>query len=284
MKKLLVTTDFSGNSKAGIRYALRLAEDTGCSLVFYHCVEVIKPTAWNDFRFATYSRSRISLFSSRLVRYIDGICREYGFNTAGHSYDVEIGTDVPAMIIRRARKVKADAICMSTRGAGRLKKLFGTNAAEVIKTSPLPVFVVPRKFRVSAIDKVMYASDFSAPRRELNALHRFFEPLKHTTHVYHYDYLLDVDTNRRRLEQKASALSRPYTTFTFRKRMIENTLSSDLRKDIRKEKPSMVVLFTKPNHGWFDRFFNRSEAWSFSLNPQVPLLVMRKNKHAQLPA
>ena len=44
--KILVTTDFSTNSKAGIRFALQLAAQMPCKLVFYHIVELLTPTSW----------------------------------------------------------------------------------------------------------------------------------------------------------------------------------------------------------------------------------------------
>lgn len=36
MKRILVTTDFSANSKAGVRFAIQLALQTKCELVFYN--------------------------------------------------------------------------------------------------------------------------------------------------------------------------------------------------------------------------------------------------------
>jgi hypothetical protein len=35
MKKILVTTDFSNISKAGIRFAIQFASQTPCELIFY---------------------------------------------------------------------------------------------------------------------------------------------------------------------------------------------------------------------------------------------------------
>ncbi len=41
MKTILVPTDFSTNSKAGIRFALYLASKTPCKLVFYSAIELV---------------------------------------------------------------------------------------------------------------------------------------------------------------------------------------------------------------------------------------------------
>ena len=49
-----------------------------------------------------------------------------------------------------------------------------------------------------------------------------------------------------------------------------------MRKEIKKEKPSMVILFTKQNRNWYDRLFLSSESADMAFNAQVPLLVFRK--------
>ena len=46
MKRILVTTDFSTNSKAGVRFAIQLASQTKCELTFYNVHETLKSNAW----------------------------------------------------------------------------------------------------------------------------------------------------------------------------------------------------------------------------------------------
>jgi nucleotide-binding universal stress UspA family protein len=46
--KILVTTDFSPNSKAAIQVAATMAKQaTGVELIFYSAVEMMQPQAWN---------------------------------------------------------------------------------------------------------------------------------------------------------------------------------------------------------------------------------------------
>ncbi len=45
---LLVTTDFSTNSKSAIRFALQLATQMDCKLVYYHVLEFMTPLAWHE--------------------------------------------------------------------------------------------------------------------------------------------------------------------------------------------------------------------------------------------
>jgi hypothetical protein len=47
--KLLVTTDFSQNSKGAIKFAKTLAKQSkDVSVVFYHSLYFMKPTSWSD--------------------------------------------------------------------------------------------------------------------------------------------------------------------------------------------------------------------------------------------
>ena len=47
--KLLVTTDFSANSKGAIRFAQTLAKQTeNIEVIFYHAIHVMKPIRWSD--------------------------------------------------------------------------------------------------------------------------------------------------------------------------------------------------------------------------------------------
>jgi len=47
--KLLVTTDFSANSKGAIRFAQTLSRQTGnVEVIFYHAIHIMKPTVWSD--------------------------------------------------------------------------------------------------------------------------------------------------------------------------------------------------------------------------------------------
>jgi len=47
--KLLVTTDFSTNSKGAIRFAQTLSRQTeNVEVIFYHAIHIMKPTVWSD--------------------------------------------------------------------------------------------------------------------------------------------------------------------------------------------------------------------------------------------
>jgi nucleotide-binding universal stress UspA family protein len=275
MEKILVTTDLSANSKAGIRFALQLAAQLKAELVFFHVIELMQPTSWNDKRYKKFAAEKISHFIQKLQSFVKSVDTD-NLLTKQAQYAVEIGVDVGDLIIKRARKIKAGYICTSTRGAGKLKKLFGTHASSLIINSPLPLIVVPAAYRQKPIKTLFYASDFSAISKELKIVQNFATGVKANIEVYHYDYLLHVPENKEKLVRKAKSLQAPNLAFNFKRQEVEYSLEHHLKGDIEKLKPSMVVLFTKPNRNWFDRLFVSSEAANMSFNSKVPLLIYRK--------
>lgn len=44
MNKILITTDFSSNSKAGLRFAIQMASQHNYSLTFFHSYHLLRPT------------------------------------------------------------------------------------------------------------------------------------------------------------------------------------------------------------------------------------------------
>jgi nucleotide-binding universal stress UspA family protein len=276
MEKILVTTDFSANSNAGIRFAIQLASQAGYDLTFYHAIEIMKPTSWNDSKYKKFAAAKISENKEKLKNHVAAIFSEHRMVMGNYKYVAEIGTEVDDMVIRHAKKIKAACICMSTRGAGRVKKLFGTNASTLVTTSPMPVIVVPKTYKVKPISRIFYAADFSSLSRELKLVQQFAAPLKVPVSVYHYDYLLHVPENRKKLEKKARAHIAPNLSFHFKRQEIEHSLSHHLKKDLKKEQASLVVLFTKQNRGWFDRLFAKMETANMAFNTTVPMLTFRK--------
>lgn len=73
MDKILVTTDFSKNSKAGLRFAIQLASQHKYELTFFHSYYNIKPTTWNDATFAAYEKKEINNIQKRLNQFVESV-------------------------------------------------------------------------------------------------------------------------------------------------------------------------------------------------------------------
>lgn len=274
--KILVPTDLSANSKAGIRFAIQLARQNESKLIFYHAAEILRPTRWNDRQFAAYKESQLVKETERLVRFVGEVYESMRIRKRSFDCVVEHTTRVRQSIIKYAEKAGAKYICMSTRGAGRLKKLIGTNASEILTTSPVPVFVIPNSYRIVPIKSIAYSTDLRSLGRELRIVKDVAKGLKAKITVYHYDYLMHLPETKNKLAASMKKYKTPGVTFKFQKLNLEKPLSDHLMKDVKKDKSSLVVLFTDQRRGWFDKIFLSSKSAEIAFSTKVPLLIFPK--------
>ena len=277
MKKIVVTTDFSTNSKAGIRFALQLAVQGNYELIFYSVIEIFKPVTWVDAAFKEFANNEVERYTEAMQKFIHQIHWKANLPEVKYSCVCEIGLDVDKHIVAFAKKNKVDYICMSTRGAGKIAKLFGTNASELITTSPIPVIVVPQSYRLKAIKSIVYASDMENLASEMKHIIDFNQTINNVKlEVLHYEFMPSLEANKKHLTKISAKFVNENTTFQFKKLEVDNALTVQLEKDISPSKNSLLVLFTKQNRNWFDRLFLSSNSSEISFHSKIPLLIFRK--------
>ena len=273
MQKILVTTDYSNNSKSGIRFAIQLAKKMHCELVFYHVFEGITSNNWNIDK--TESEEH-NLRIEKLKKFVTSVYKAHNLRLDKFTCIVETGIDINNLIHNYAKNNNCDYIFISTRGGGVLKKLLGNTTSWLIQNSSIPLIVVPKNYRLKPIEDVWYSSDLSNIKNELSMVQNFAKPFKANVHVYHYDYMIELEEVLNNLNKIATKHITKGTYFHFRKMKIDKTISEHLQSDMTKHKPSIVVLFTKQNKTWYDRLFLRNNTKEVSFDTKTPLLILRK--------
>lgn len=276
MNAILVPTDLSGNSRAGMRFAIGLAAQTKQRLIFYHCLQYLRPTRWSEAQYESYRDAETAKATLVLRKFVSDVYKSARAVKPSFECFVEQQPDPSKAIIAHALSIRASAICMSTRGAGRLRKLVGTHASRLIQESPVPVFVIPETYRRSPLKHLLYASDLNAIGAELKHIMEVAKALRAKVSVVHYDFLADVDDARKKLEALAEKFKAPGVTFRFRKYDVGKSLGQHLITDMKAYKPSLVVLFTDQKRGWFDRLFLASKSVDVAYESRFPLLIIPK--------
>lgn len=277
IKRIVVPTDLSANSAAGVRFAIQLAsQDKSVLLIFFHTINLIKPTRWADLKFENYVATETARAHRALKKFVAKYLKHGVSKKKNIEYVVQHGSDVQESIKVYTLDKKADAICMSTRGAGRLKKIIGTNSSAILTSSRVPVFVIPQTFRRKPITNILYSSDLENTREELAKVRDISKALRAKIQVVHYDYLYDIEEAKAKLEKAVKPFKGQGIKFDFRKLNIEFSLSHQLMRHARKSKASLVVLFTNQKRGWFDRLFLSSKSAEISFDSKLPLLVFPK--------
>jgi hypothetical protein len=179
-------------------------------------------------------------------------------------------------IIDYAKKRNADFICINTSGPGIFNQLIGTTASQLITTSPIPLLVVPYTYRMRPLNLLLYASDIDKIGIEFPLVKKFAVLFDAYIAVYHYSEFLDQGNFKNDFNTIAHNYQSDKVSFNFKKLNIEFSLLNHLQVDIRKIKPSIIVMFTKQNRDWFERHFLSSKTKEFGFDTNTPILVFRK--------
>jgi nucleotide-binding universal stress UspA family protein len=274
---LLVTTDFSKDSITAIRFAIQFAKQTDCNVVYYHVIDRPTPAMWNNKEDADgYEKREIKRAEKKISPFVNPIYKQAKIDNPQYQSVVEMGLDVDGFIINYAQKIKADYICVSTRGAGILNKRIGTNASALVSKSPIPVFVVPHNYHVKALTKIGYASDLEHIDKELALVKDIATTFKAQTSIYHYHYYFKKTNNKELFNNIIAEYQTKDVVFHIPKLYIDYTLVENMQRTIEKEKLSILILFTKHKSNLVERFFLESKTVDMKFDVKIPLLSIRK--------
>jgi len=277
MKKILVPTDFSTNSRAGVRFAIHWAAQQKLDLVFIHVHNILRVSSWSGSYFATYAAAEEKLCSTKIEKFITDIYRQMNVKPGKHSYLIIQGISADISILDYCRKTTGiDYICISTRGAGKFEKIFGTNTGNLITKSEVPVLAIPKNYKVSDVKSVLYATDLRNYADEIKKVVAFAQPLKTKIDVVHFAWPDEVTLDEKTIETALKKQFKYGLNLHFEKNDGSHSLIESLEKQIRIRKPSVVIMFTNQKRTFFQKLFLSSKAEELSFKAKVPLLVFNK--------
>lgn len=280
MKKILVPTDFSTNSKSGIRFAIQWAAQQDLELVYIHVLKVLVPTRWSQGTVADYVARELQACRERFKKFLDGVYKSMNVEPRKYSIVLVQEHDPALTIMDYCRKEKTiDCICISTNGAGGIKKLLGTNTSLLISRSPVPVLAIPRNYRPKIINRVLYASDFRNYKAELDKVLQFAAAFKAQVDVVHFAWPGEPAFDKEILENYSRDYEHGLNVY-LEENNAELPLTKNLYGIIAKRKPAIVIMFTNQQRTFLQRLFLSSKAEELSFSLRTPLLVYSKAKTA----
>lgn len=277
MEKILVTTDFSTHSKAGLRFAIQLASQKEVELIFFHCFQASIPTTIHRERIENAIQEQAQVQLQNLEKFISTLYKSMKVMAGAHKCVVVEGLDPEHTILHYVHHHAINYICMSTRGAGNLLKIVGTHTSNVILKSSVPVLVVPHTYRTQPIQSIMYASDLEDIHAEMPTVAAFAQSLRASVDLVNFYYPetipLDQETLATMWKLKYSSINRVF----LQPFQLDEGFADQLKGLIKKAKPSIVVFFTQTNRTWFDKLFRVGRSEGFSFVTKKPMLVYRKD-------
>jgi nucleotide-binding universal stress UspA family protein len=276
IQKVLVATDLSKSSKAGIRFAIQLASQQRTKLIFYHVMHTAMPTSFSQEKFMLFVEEQVRVTTAKLTSFVAAIYRQMGLVAKKPECIVEFKPFVDSAIIEYAVSRRVDFICMSTRGAGIMKRILGTNTSSVLSQSPIPVLAVPHDYRRSRVSHILYASDLTALSEELKQVKKFADASKSRLSVIHYGSALEPSQLRRNLQRVEKQYRSSRVSFSQEKYGLDQSMADQLKEAVKKIKPSVLAVFTKQDKSLLERVFPQSNSEKLSFDSRKPLLVFPK--------
>ncbi|WP_026810558.1 universal stress protein [Arenibacter latericius] len=170
MKKILIPTDFSENSKNAIRYALDLFKETPC----HYYLLYVNVDGSKHFENPVYNLGT-NILVDKKPKVIDERLKDLVklINSASTKNQQHQTTTLSeeGFFLKAIRKHVLDKnielIVMGTRGATEIKEFFmGSHAGDVITKVECDVLIIPDKARYTAFKQVIFPVDFESPLSE----------------------------------------------------------------------------------------------------------------------
>ena len=276
IKKILVTTDFSENSKAGLHFAIQLASQNNYDLVFFHTPHILIPTAWNNNRMEVYEEEQVKIFEDKLHVFVKEVYESLNINPLKINCVVKNSVFPQSNIMEYAAENGFSYICISTRGAGKAARMLGTNTGNLINHSDVPVIAVPNNYTITPVTCILLASDLIDIKKEILQAVTFAEPLGATIELLHLTSAFEHEADINAIKTAVKKESAYPIHFNLINRDPDTSLVADIETAVKKMKPSIIIMFTEQNRTWFEKIFLSSKSAEYSFNAKVPLLVFKK--------
>jgi nucleotide-binding universal stress UspA family protein len=276
MKKILVTTDLSANAKAGLHFAIQLASQNKYQLTILHVTHILKPTTWSDAAYRSFEKSELEKKDTELHEFVTKITNDTEFSTQIPPCIVLKGGSVVKTIIQYAMENGFNYICTGRNGSGMTIKLFGSTVSALISESGLPIIAVPENYQKTPITSITYVSDLTNIEHELKEVVDFTDSLKIKVELLHFQVPMDYLQSPKELEDITEKLKNynvvtKFDALDYRKSFIKN-----MDMIFKETKPSMVIMFTKPRKGLFEKIFFSSISADYAHLSKTPLLIFKK--------
>lgn len=276
MKKILVPTDFSENSRSAFLYAVKLAESLGATLTLMHCYH---PTAnqINDLYFTNteelenLSAQRLDFFVEK--SFADSMDEAILADMVEQKLEVGFAAD---KLVEISKTGEYDMIVMGATGStGVLERIFGKVSLYVAQHAECPVLLIPAGVRFSEVKDIMYASEYESANRDVllqvGELASNFSSDIHLVHVYDKNKKVPDDFGDFLLE-KTFQKKVPELSFSMDS-ISSDTVAHGLGEYARNNNMDWMVL-VKPQHSLWQRLVHKSKTNEILMNPEIPLMVM----------
>jgi nucleotide-binding universal stress UspA family protein len=274
MRTILVPTDFSQNSKVALTYAIGVAKkiDATRIIVMHVIAGPISAGALADVK--KNQDEQVKAAQSDGEKLLKEFKGEIG--KIDVSFQSVPGFPAVGVIEQFAVKNKVNLIVMGSKGATGLKKIvMGSNATAVIDQSSIPVLVVPGEAKLSALARIVYATDAQEIQKEIKMVADFAGMLGAAMEVVHVvkNPGSEGDVTEQKLKEGA-AYSKIRLHIVY-----DEDVSRGLQTFITAQETDFVLTTFTHRLTFNQKLFGKSVTQQLAFHNTVPLLVVNKSNH-----
>jgi nucleotide-binding universal stress UspA family protein len=271
MKNIIIPTDFSKNAGLALDFAISNLNDVDTVFWLTHVYRM------------PYSGAVISIDLDNLLKEdreedlkneLSAARTKFpGLQIKGHAVQGSF-VDVITKIVENE---SIDMIVMGTTGAtGAKGVLLGSNAANIVKHSKVPVLLYPNDCGIKSMKKIVFATDLKHVKG-----YETFQPIREIVkntgseldilHLENYDDGL-IDTERESLLLDTLFVDLPHGFHVKELKHAEEDIL-DYAHDIDAD----LIVVVARSYGFFERMVHRSTSRKLSMLTNVPLLILREH-------
>jgi len=277
MENILLPTDFSGNARNAINYALNLYKDERCK---FYLLNTYTPIIYNyDYRMSAggYLGDVVDIIRENSIEKLDEIEKELkeNFNNPKHQFETISSFSLLTDEIKDlVDKYTIDLIIMGTKGAtGAKEVLFGTNTIHVIKKSKCPVLAVPDGYFFEKPKEILFPTDYKIDYSEkhLQNLKTIVKLFKSKVHVLNVSYGTDLNEKEIKNKEKLNNLLIDFNDAYYR---VHDQEIPEAITEFQKSTYIQLLMMINNKHSFFENLFFKPVINQIGFHLNIPFLVI----------
>ncbi len=265
MNHIVVPVDLSKNSKDALRYAAHLASHSGADLMVVHCYSLLSKAV-------SYTTGQIQMdkdpekwIQKRLLK-LKSKHPDLVVN-----YKI-IKDDIVDSLKKIADIRNADLVILGCKGLGEDEGTFlGSTSGTLVKTTDIPVLLIPRGFKFNGIDKVVFAAKntfvrFMGALEPIIQINQIFKP-----HVQ----LLHLGEHPDPMPEQSFSILQVINDIT----RYENDNFNESINEYLSQHHADLLCVIRRKRGFVDKLLGPSRTLTTKFNVDIPVLVLVGEDH-----
>ncbi len=272
MKKIIIATDFSENSDGALAYGTFLAEQFKAELLIVHTYFPVVPLDPN----LPYDTVAPTVLQEEMIKSYERQLNETVESLKAKGIKVESELIVGSLssgIADFAKEKKADLIIVGkTDDNTFFGKLIGSTASNVIRSTSVPVLIVPVHSHTPSFKNIVYGTELESEEKDV--LNKVFElakglDAKVTLIKINADFEMDIQDDAQLLKDIQEGFAKEQFSFEAIK---AHSVSDGLLDSAHTHQADLLVV-ARHHHSFLSELVNPGKSKAIINKTDIPLLV-----------